>query len=190
MRNRVIPSAYDTGRTVPRITSRSNPDRTPMTSERCFCTNEFTALPAFGGWFLQTHPTVGSNAVPLSCGAHRRLHARPHQTQGVRAGRPPRARGLQAHPQLPQGGAVRLDRATPARRRVDASNIVEGCARHSETDYLYFLDIAYASSREVEYQLSLAVRLGYLEPGAHRELAALCVETSKVLAGLIRALRR
>ena len=69
------------------------------------------------------------------------------------------------------------------------SNIVEGCARHAEADYLRFLDIAYASSREVEYQLSLAVRLGYLEPGSHRELAARCAETSKVLAGLIRALR-
>src|SRR5678816_4516662 len=43
---------------------------------------------------------------------------------------------------------------------------------------------------EVEYQLSLAVRLGYLELEPHRELAALCIETSKVLAGLIRALRR
>lgn len=69
------------------------------------------------------------------------------------------------------------------------SNIVEGCARHSEADYLHFLDIAYASSREVEYQLSLAVRLEYLEPEPHRELAARCVETSKVLAGLLRALR-
>jgi len=69
------------------------------------------------------------------------------------------------------------------------SNIVEGCARHSEADYLRCLNIAYASSRELEYQLSLAVRLGYLEPEPHRELVALCIETSKVLAGLIRALR-
>ena len=30
------------------------------------------------------------------------------------------------------------------------SNIVEGCARHSEADYLHFLDTSYASSREVE----------------------------------------
>ena len=46
------------------------------------------------------------------------------------------------------------------------SNIVEGCARHSEADYLHFLDISYASRREVEYQLSLAVRLGYLATDA------------------------
>jgi four helix bundle protein len=69
------------------------------------------------------------------------------------------------------------------------SNIVEGCARHSEADYVHFLDIAYASSREVEYQLSLAVRLGYLAADVHRELSRLCTETSKVLTGLLRALR-
>lgn len=42
------------------------------------------------------------------------------------------------------------------------SHIVEGCARHSEADYLRFLDMAYGSARELEYQLSLAHRLGYL----------------------------
>jgi four helix bundle protein len=70
------------------------------------------------------------------------------------------------------------------------SNIVEGCARNSEADYLHFLDIAYASSQEIDYQLSLAARLGYLEAAAHRELSGLCTDTSKVLAGLLRALRQ
>jgi four helix bundle protein len=69
------------------------------------------------------------------------------------------------------------------------SNIVEGCARHSEADYVHFLDVAYASSREVEYQLSLAVRLGYLAAAAYGGVSGLCAETSKVLAGLLRALR-
>jgi len=69
------------------------------------------------------------------------------------------------------------------------SNIVEGCARHSEADYVHFLDIAYASSREVDYQLSLAARLGYLATDVHRELSGLCAETSKVFTGLLRALR-
>ncbi len=69
------------------------------------------------------------------------------------------------------------------------ANIVEGCARHSEADYLHFLNIAYASSREAEYHVSLAARLGYLEVEAHRELSALFIETSKVIAGLLRALR-
>ena len=70
-----------------------------------------------------------------------------------------------------------------------ASNIVEGCARHSQRDYTRLLDVAYGSSRELEYQLSLAHRLGYFREDAHASLAASSEETSKVLNGLIRSLR-
>ena len=69
------------------------------------------------------------------------------------------------------------------------SNIVEGCARNSEADYLRFLDIAYGSTRELEYQLTLAFRLGYLEAGHYEELSTLAVETGKVIAGILRSLR-
>ena len=40
------------------------------------------------------------------------------------------------------------------------SNIVEGCARDSEADYLRFLHIAFGSLRELHYQLSLSKRWG------------------------------
>lgn len=70
------------------------------------------------------------------------------------------------------------------------SNIVEGCAKSSETDYLRYLDIAYASSCELQYQLSLAHRLGFSDEGSFRETDQIAVETSKVLSGLIRSLRR
>ena len=41
------------------------------------------------------------------------------------------------------------------------SNIVEGCARESQAEYLRFLEIAFGSLREVHYQLGLSKRLGY-----------------------------
>ncbi len=70
------------------------------------------------------------------------------------------------------------------------SNIVEGCARNSQTEYLRFLDIAYASSRELGYQLGLAQRLGYLSREHYSELEAMSDETSRVLNGLIGGIKK
>src|SRR5438445_13384594 len=53
-----------------------------------------------------------------------------------------------------------------------ASNIVEGCARRSEADYLRFLDLAFGSVREVEYQLTIAQRLGYIPTDIASKLAS------------------
>lgn len=68
------------------------------------------------------------------------------------------------------------------------SNIVEGCARYSEAEYLRFLDAAYGSTRELEYQISLATRLGYLPES--NESAGVCEETGRVIHGLIQSMRR
>jgi len=70
------------------------------------------------------------------------------------------------------------------------SNIVEGCARHSEAEYLHFLDMAYGSAREVEYQIGLSHRLGYLDATSQEQLQTRATETAKVLNGLLRALRK
>jgi four helix bundle protein len=71
-----------------------------------------------------------------------------------------------------------------------ASNIIEGCARHSQADYVRFLDTAYASGRELAYQFSLAERLNYLSAADAVSLQALADETNRVLAGLIVSLRQ
>jgi four helix bundle protein len=70
-----------------------------------------------------------------------------------------------------------------------ASNIVEGCARNSQSDYLRFLDIAFGSAREVNYEISIAYRLGFLSDADYKTLASQADEVCKVLNGLIRSLR-
>ena len=69
------------------------------------------------------------------------------------------------------------------------SNIVEGCARDSQADYIRFLYIAFGSLRELHYQLSLSKRLGFLRNQDSSLLETKIVETEKVLNGLIQSLR-
>lgn len=71
-----------------------------------------------------------------------------------------------------------------------AANIVEGSARNSETEYLRFLNIAYGSARELEYEIDLCRRLGYLQNDEAEVLSEQCVRTSKNLCALILAIRR
>jgi four helix bundle protein len=67
------------------------------------------------------------------------------------------------------------------------SNIVEGCSRSSTVEYIRFLEVAYGSARELEYQISLSERL-YPATCAN-EWSSLATEACKVLNGLIRSLR-
>ena len=71
-----------------------------------------------------------------------------------------------------------------------AANIVEGCAREGEKEYLHFLNIAFGSLREVGYFLSLSARLSYLVPEEFQRLDSMYEEAASVLAGLIRARKR
>ena len=69
------------------------------------------------------------------------------------------------------------------------SNIVEGCARDTQADYLRFLYIAFGSLRELHYQVDLSKRLGFLHDEDSSLIEPEIIETEKVLNGLIRALR-
>ncbi len=69
------------------------------------------------------------------------------------------------------------------------SNIVEGCARDSQADYLRFLHMAFGSLRELHYQIGLSKRLGFLCNQDAVLMEPKIIETEKVLNGLIRALR-
>jgi len=70
------------------------------------------------------------------------------------------------------------------------SNIVEGCARQSEIEYMRFLEIAFSSLRELQYQFSLSKRLGYMENSNTTDCENTLLETEKVLAALLRSLRK
>jgi four helix bundle protein len=70
------------------------------------------------------------------------------------------------------------------------SNVVEGAARDTEIEFLRFLDMAYGSASELDYQISLAYRLGYIQEAQYTPLRDKSTETAKVLNGLIRSLSR
>ena len=70
------------------------------------------------------------------------------------------------------------------------SNIVEGCARNSQLDYLRFITIAFGSLRELHYQLGLSKRLGFLKNQDSSLIEPKVVEAEKVINGLIRSLRK
>jgi len=69
-----------------------------------------------------------------------------------------------------------------------ASNIVEGCARKTQPDYIRFLEIALGSQRELNYQDSVANRLGYVKQEISKESEDKLHEAEIVLSYLIRAL--
>lgn len=67
------------------------------------------------------------------------------------------------------------------------ANIVEGCGRGSEKDYDRFLNISFASLRELRYHIELSVKLDYLDQDSASELLDLQGQAAAALAALIRS---
>jgi len=68
------------------------------------------------------------------------------------------------------------------------SNIAEGKGRSSEKELLRFLSTARGSLFEVEAQIMLAERLGYVTKEDVAKLSSMTSETGKMLNGLMRAI--
>ncbi len=69
------------------------------------------------------------------------------------------------------------------------ANIVEGCGRHTEKEYVRFLDMAFGSLRELGYFIDLSNRLGFLSDPQRLALASRQEDLARTLTGLIRSLR-
>ncbi len=68
------------------------------------------------------------------------------------------------------------------------SNIAEGHARFSPRDFRHFLRMSRGSTAELETQLRLARRLGYLSEADLRPILKQVSEVGRVLTGLINSI--
>lgn len=71
-----------------------------------------------------------------------------------------------------------------------SSNIAEGCARHSDSDFSHFLDMALGSANEVETQLNISKNVGYIEEKIFCELIGGVRDIQKQISGLIKIIRK
>lgn len=67
-----------------------------------------------------------------------------------------------------------------------ATNIAEGAARKSKREFARFLHMAQGSLSELDTQLEIVKRLGYLHDESWRILDDRMTEIDKMLSGLIR----
>ncbi len=68
------------------------------------------------------------------------------------------------------------------------SNIAEGQARNSTKEFVHFLSIANGSRAEIETQLLLCVKIGYVKEKNIEKSMLLLQEISKMIYSLMRSL--
>ena len=69
------------------------------------------------------------------------------------------------------------------------SNIAEGCSRRSSKEFAHFLEVSLGSSYEVETQLEIAVRLGYVKDTDFNKAINNVQSIEKRITGLIQTIR-
>ena len=71
-----------------------------------------------------------------------------------------------------------------------SSNIAEGSARTSDSEFAHFLDIALGSAYEVETQLLISKNVGYINLNIYNQLLEELMSIEKQLAGFIKTIRK
>ncbi|HEV2801888.1 MAG TPA: four helix bundle protein [Pyrinomonadaceae bacterium] len=70
------------------------------------------------------------------------------------------------------------------------ANIAEGAGRQSEKEFAHFLSIAQGSASELETELLIAHRLGFLSDASYHELLTTLERVGWLMAGLAQHLKR
>ena len=68
------------------------------------------------------------------------------------------------------------------------SNIAEGLTRKTNKDKMHFLNIAQASLSEIDTQIEISLRLGYITQPDYENAEVRLVEVEKLLSGLTRSI--
>ena len=68
------------------------------------------------------------------------------------------------------------------------SNIAEGYGRRTRPEYVQFLHISRGSANEIETQLLLAIRLGFVTAAQARKAVDRTIEIQRILKGLVTSL--
>jgi len=68
-------------------------------------------------------------------------------------------------------------------------NIAEGAARQTKKEFAQFLHVARGSLSELDTQLEIAGRLGYMPAEGQRFLQSSCEVVDRLLNGLVRSMR-
>ena len=70
------------------------------------------------------------------------------------------------------------------------ANIAEGAARQSDKEFAHFVSIAQGSTSELETELTIARRLGYLAEDGFAKLLTMLEKIGRLITGLSQHLKR